>query len=98
MLFSHTYPYSQVLGPSPGRVPTHYTVVVERSEPQSSCSCPTTPVITDGSVQLTLVCGGDCGVGRHQVYSVTVVAGNRAGSSQSFPGLIISESVLLNVG
>ena len=33
-------------------------------------------------------------MGRHQVYSVTVVAGNRAGSSQSFPGLIISESVL----
>ena len=44
----------------------------------------TAPVITDGSVQLTLVCGGDCDVGRHQVYSVTVVAGNRAGSSQSF--------------
>ena len=86
----------QVLGPSPGRVPTHYTVVVERSESQSSCSCPTTPAITDGSVQLTLVCGGDCVVGRHQVYSVTVVAGSRAGSSQSFPGLSISESVLEN--
>ena len=34
-------------------------------------------------------------MGRHQVYSVTVVAGNRAGSSQSFPGLVISELVLL---
>ena len=75
-------------------MPTSYTVIVERSEPQSSCSCPTTHAITDGNVQLTLVCGGDCGVERHQVYSVTVVAGNRAGRSKLFPELAISKSVL----
>ena len=82
---------SKVLGTSPGRQPTGYTIDVLSIDDDVQCSCPTSYITIDNTVILTLQCDSSCTVERHRLFNMTIVAHNNAGSSKSHPEMEISE-------
>ena len=84
----------KVLGTSPGQQPTGYTVDVQSvddDDDRFSCSCPTSHVTVDDTVEITMHCNSSCTLQRHRLFNMTIVAHNNAGSSRSHPETEISK-------